>query len=337
MAAVSPRTRDQAYPWAVVAGTLALSMAGNAIHALTAHGPTVSDDTAGVAALVPPALAAVALHGLLRVWRRQTPGPARNAVMGLVVAVFGMAFTLSFAGLHALALAVGISPTLAPLGPLIVDVTTVYAVADAMLLHREPPVMVEGPRPGAQVREPSQEPLDGVPPESAPMRDVAQEVRDESTDPREPAQETAPAAHLDDEPARIAQDDRADAAHVEDPFAHIAGDLAHLDVDLAHLREPSRAAPDMPAQGRAVEFTAPPALDELDVADDESAAPVDDLAVRRARREPAAADTPRATVEAMLRAGRPVSPRALARELGAAESTIRGWVAAWPGPATESG
>lgn len=128
------RDRDDLNPWAVVAGTLALSMAGNAVHATLAHHPDVSSRTAVVVALVPPLLAAVALHQGLRVWRRPDRGLARWFVVALVGAVFIMAFTLSFTSLYGLTRAVGFAPRYAWMGPLIVDATTVGAVADAMTL-----------------------------------------------------------------------------------------------------------------------------------------------------------------------------------------------------------
>ncbi|EFC79002.1 DUF2637 domain-containing protein [Parafrankia sp. EUN1f] len=251
------RRREQAYPWAVVTGTLALSMAGNAVHAIAAHGPDVSDRTAAVAALVPPALAAVALHGLLRVLRRTPPGWPRTTVMALVVLVFAMAFVLSFAGLHALAIAVGINPVLAPLGPLIVDVTTVYAVADAMLLHHQP---------AAQET-----------PASAP--DVATE---------EPAHEQAPAAQP-----------------------------AHVD---ARTPEPAAVACDEPAEQVADDpHTAPIPRVEPTARRAAQVRTLDDAATQRAK---ACAHIAQllATPDAHI------SSRALGREFGIGESTLRPWI-----------
>jgi hypothetical protein len=159
-----------------------------------------------------------------------------------------------------------------------------------------------------------------------PRAAVRADVRDEPADPREAAQETALAAHPDDEPARPAQDDRADAAHDEDPFAHIARDLVHVDVDLAHLREPARTSTPVLAQ-HAVEFAAPPpavepAPDDDDLTDgdeEEPAAPVDDLAARRAEKNAALRDE----VRDLLDRGKAVSSRALGRQYGVAESTMR--------------
>lgn len=131
---------QQIYPWTMVGLTLGLSMAGNAVHATMAHSRSVTGTTAALAALVPPVLAAGALHQLLRVWRRDGAKAGRLLVILLVALVFGMSFALSYYGLHALTIAIGIPPELAWMGPLVVDVTTVAAVADAMLLHTRPVV-----------------------------------------------------------------------------------------------------------------------------------------------------------------------------------------------------
>lgn len=140
MSAVAPpvRKRDQAYPWTVVGITLALSMTGNALHAHMAHGPTVTALTAALWALVFPGLGALVLHTILRVWRRHRGGGARWIVAVPAAAVFAMAFALSFQGLHALTLAIGVPPASAWMGPLVIDVTTVAGVLDAMLLHHKP-------------------------------------------------------------------------------------------------------------------------------------------------------------------------------------------------------
>ncbi|HNP58814.1 DUF2637 domain-containing protein [Gordonia sp. UBA7599] len=218
--------------------SLALSVAGNAVHALPGVAGQVGVKI--VLGVLPPILLALLIHGMGHLVEAGLSGRLYRVATTAVAALAVAAGAVSFVALRELALAAGWAPALAWLAPVIVDVPVVVGTAAVVAVDRaamRQSVTVPDPA-SAHGGEVEVDTAPTVAPDPAPSTEVA--VEPEATRDMAP-RDMAPPAHPKPKP----QPRRAQPAPRRAPGA--SSHLTPLPVDDAAVR---RLAQQVVASGR---------------------------------------------------------------------------------------
>ena len=153
--------------WAWLLGATLLSLAGNISHALLTA-PSGARWLAAAVAAVPPTVLLAAVHGVAVLVKANVSGAVYRAAVTATAALAAGAFLLSFVALRDLAVLAGITPTLAPVLPLVIDL----AVAVATIA-----LVAVGDRPARRSRSASPAATTTAPGTASPRRSSATPAR----------------------------------------------------------------------------------------------------------------------------------------------------------------
>ncbi len=123
--------------WAWLLGATLVSLAGNIAHALLTA-PTGSRWLAGAVAAVPPTVLLAAVHGVAVLVKANASGAVYRTAVAATAALAAGAFVLSFVALRDLAVLAGISPALAAILPLVIDLAVAVATIALVAIGDKP-------------------------------------------------------------------------------------------------------------------------------------------------------------------------------------------------------
>ncbi len=123
--------------WAWLLGATLLSLAGNITHALLTA-PTGSRWLAAAVAAVPPTVLLAAVHGVAMLVKANASGAVYRTAVAATAALAAGAFVLSFVALRDLAVLAGISPALAAILPLVIDLAVAVATIALVAIGDKP-------------------------------------------------------------------------------------------------------------------------------------------------------------------------------------------------------
>ena len=123
--------------WAWLLGATLLSLAGNVSHAVLAA-PTGSRWLAAAVAAVPPTVLLAAVHGIAVLVKANASGAVYRTAVGATAALAAGAFLLSFVALRDLAVLAGITPGLAVVLPLVIDLAVAVATIALVAVGDKP-------------------------------------------------------------------------------------------------------------------------------------------------------------------------------------------------------
>ena len=123
--------------WAWLLGATLLSLAGNVSHAVLAA-PTGSRWLAAAVAAVPPTVLLAAVHGIAVLVKANASGAVYRTAVGATAALAAGAFLLSFVALRDLAVLAGITPGLAAVLPLVIDLAVAVATIALVAVGDKP-------------------------------------------------------------------------------------------------------------------------------------------------------------------------------------------------------
>ena len=123
--------------WAWLLGASLVSLAGNIAHALLTA-PTGSRWLAAAVAAVPPTVLLAAVHGVAVLVKANASGAVYRTAVAATAALAAGAFVLSFVALRDLAVLAGISPALAAILPLVIDLAVAVATIALVAIGDKP-------------------------------------------------------------------------------------------------------------------------------------------------------------------------------------------------------
>mgnify|MGYP003608373536 CR=1 FL=1 len=123
--------------WAWLLGATLVSLAGNVAHALLTA-PTGSRWLAAAVAAVPPTVLLAAVHGVAVLVKANASGAVYRTAVAATAALAAGAFVLSFVALRDLAVLAGISPALAAILPLVIDLAVAVATIALVAIGDKP-------------------------------------------------------------------------------------------------------------------------------------------------------------------------------------------------------
>lgn len=133
----SVRKRAARFFWCTLIAASGASVAGNIAHAVLAHPDRAQ--IAALAAVVPPAVAVAATHGVALLVRARTVGAAYWCALVMTVVLAAGAFVLNFDALRELALTwAGFPPATAWLWPVVIDLGIAQSTLALLALSGTP-------------------------------------------------------------------------------------------------------------------------------------------------------------------------------------------------------